>query len=209
MSRKTQQATRGSSDTPTVPFWAWLTLGVLIGVGLSAFALWQDWVPALRGVDGPQPNPQASAARAGDPGVAPETGTQPPATTKPSFDFYQILPEMEVVVPDNELAAQAAAQAQGQPPTTPVPPPAGDATPATGAALFLQAGSFRSETDAEQLKARLALTGERASVVPVTVNGVAWFRVRVGPYADAVALDNAKRQLAANGIDAIALRQTQ
>jgi cell division protein FtsN len=207
MSRKNQQATRGGSDAPTVPFWAWLTLGVLIGVGLSAVALWQDWVPSLRGVDGPQPNPQASAARPGDPGVAPEASTQPPATSKPSFDFYQILPEMEVVVPDNELAAQAAAQAQQ--PTTPTAPPAADAAPAAGAALFLQAGSFRSETDAEQLKARLALTGERASVVPVTVNGVAWFRVRVGPYADAVALDNAKRQLAANGIDAIALRQTQ
>jgi cell division protein FtsN len=208
MSRKNQQATRGGAERPTVPFWAWLTLGVLIGVGLSAFALWQDWVPALRGVDGPQPNPQASAARPGDPGVAPETTAQPPATTKPSFDFYQILPEMEVVVPDTELAAQAAAQAQ-QPATPTMPPAAGDVAPAAGAALFLQAGSFRSQADAEQLKARLALTGERASVVPVTVNGVAWFRVRVGPYADAVALDNAKRQLAANGIDAIALRQTQ
>ncbi len=207
MSRKSQQATRGGTERAAVPFWAWLTLGVLIGVGISAFALWQDWVPALRGAEGPQPNPQATAARPSDPGVAPDSSGQAQATTKPSFDFYQILPEMEVVVPDTELAAQAAAQAQQ--PATPTPSPPAQADAAIAAALYLQAGSFRSQSDAEQLKARLALTGERASVVPVTVNGVAWFRVRVGPYSDAIALDNAKRQLAANGIDAIALRQTQ
>ncbi len=201
MTRKSQQAVRGGGDAQSVPFWAWLMLGVLIGIGLSAFALWQDWVPALREIDGPQPNPQASAARPSDPGVAPETGTQPPATNKSSFDFYQILPEMEVVVPDNEVAAEAAQQTRESP----------AAATGSGAAgvLYLQAGSFRSAADAEQLKARLALTGERASVVPVIINGNAWFRVRVGPYADAVALDHAKRQLAAHGIEAIALRQTQ
>lgn len=198
MTRRSAQATRGGAEDGGVPFWAWLGLGVAIGVGLSALALYQDWVPALRGSEGPSPNPRAAAAQPSEAGVAQEPAARAPDGGRASFDFYQILPEMEVVVPDREIAAQAAAGTALDPTPAPV-----------GGALYLQAGSFRSQADAEQLKARLALSGERASVVPVTINGVAWFRVRVGPYTDPRALDHAKRQLAANGIDAIALRQTQ
>mgnify|MGYP002148257409 CR=1 FL=1 len=90
-------------------------------------------------------------------------------------------------------------------------PPAADAQAATNATqrYMLQAGSFRAGPDAEEMKAKLALLGLRAGVVAVTIDGTTWHRVRVGPYATARELDEARRALSANGIEAIALREKQ
>jgi cell division protein FtsN len=57
------------------------------------------------------------------------------------------------------------------------------------------------------MKARLALMGIRAQVVPVNVNGVDWFRVRAGPFDDARSAEAARGTLEANGIKAIAVRE--
>ena len=80
-------------------------------------------------------------------------------------------------------------------------PLSGSTTPRTG--------SFRAGPDAEEMKAKLALLGLRAGVVAVTIDGTTWHRVRVGPYATARELDEARRTLSANGIEAIALREKQ
>jgi cell division protein FtsN len=194
--RSRTQATRGAGERQ-VPFWIWLLVGIGLGLALAAVALYKDWVPALRSGVGPQPNPQAAAARGSDAGVAAEPAK--PAETKPKYDFYSVLPEMEVVIPESEITAEAAQ-----------PPPAPDAHASTAPArLFLQAGSFRSQPDAEQMKARLALLGQRAAVVSVTVNGATWHRVRVGPFGSARELDESRRALAESGVSAIALRETQ
>jgi cell division protein FtsN len=59
------------------------------------------------------------------------------------------------------------------------------------------------------MKARLALLGQRAAVVAVTINGTTWHRVRVGPFGNARELDDARRTLADSGIEAIALREAR
>jgi cell division protein FtsN len=181
---KRSQATRGADARPSYPAWIWLTGGVVLGLLLSLLVLYKDWIPHLRRDELPQPNPRAT----------PRTDEVAPAETakvetKPKYDFYSVLPEMEVVVPDAEIEAQAQA------------PAAGDQR------LLLQAGSFRNAADAEQLKAQLALLGLRAQVASVTINDAIWHRVRVGPYASVRELDEAKRTLEANGIQAIALRE--
>jgi cell division protein FtsN len=188
---KKQQAFRGGDEPRAWPAWAWLLAGVGLGLGVSAVALYRDWLPALRNANLPQPNPVATAPQSGEPDVATEAARA--AEAKPKYDFYSVLPEMEVVIPDSEVQQQAAAP---------------DATAAGAQRLLLQAGSFRSATDAEAMKARLALMGLRAQVVTVTINDATWHRVRVGPYLSARELDDAKRTLESNGIRAIALRET-
>ena len=188
MARKNAQAYRGGGKEPK-PAWVWLVAGVLLGLGLSGVAMYRDWVPTLRQSDAPRPDPAAQAPRNAEPGVA----DQPVAATKPKYDFYSVLPEMEVVIPESEVSAEAAK------------PPA-QATPATGEKFFLQTGSFKANGDAEQMKARLALMGLRAQVVSVDINGQQWHRVRVGPYATARELDEGRRTLQANGLEAIALK---
>jgi len=42
----------------------------------------------------------------------------------------------------------------------------------------------------------------------VNINGVEYFRVRLGPFSDLRGVDGAKRSLESNGISAIALRES-
>ncbi len=131
---------------------------------------------------------------------------------KKNYDFYQVLPEAEVVIPDAELSAKAKAEKQARanpaaPATAPGTTPAGTAAPAAGARYVLQTSSYPDPKAADEAKAKLALSGFSAQVQPVTINGKTWHRVRLGPYASASELEAAKKSLAENGISAIALKE--
>jgi cell division protein FtsN len=195
--KKGRQATRGGNGEQK-PAWLWVLIGMLLGIGLMLLVLVKDWAPLLRRKDLPQPNPQATAPRESDPPVA-------EAKPKKNYDFYQVLPEAEVVIPDAELSAKAKAeqQARANPSTTPGTAP----TPATSGRYVLQTGSYPEAKAADEAKAKLALAGFVAQVQPVTINGKTWHRVRVGPYASASELEAAKRSLSENGINAIALKE--
>jgi cell division protein FtsN len=202
-----RQATRGGGNQK--PAWLWILVGMLLGIGLMLVVLGKDWAPLLRKKNLPQPNPEATAPRDPDPPVA-------EAKPKKNFDFYQVLPEAEVVIPDAELSAKAKAeqQAKATPGTTPANPattaaPATPATPSAAGHYILQAGSYPDPKAADEAKAKLALAGFVAQVQPVTINGKTWHRVRVGPYASASDLESAKKALADSGISAIALKETQ
>jgi cell division protein FtsN len=187
--RGKSQARRGPARTG-IPAWIWLLAGLLLGLGLAAFVLLREGHD-LRG--GPTPNPSAQAPREPEAPVAQQS--EPVREARPRYDFYTVLAEREVRIPDNELAAQAQRGANASVPT------------AEERRYLLQAGAFADTRDAEAVKARLALIGLVARVETGQVNGKAVHRVRLGPYASARELENAKRQLAENGIaDAIAIR---
>ncbi len=188
MAKRGSQATmRGGNGggSRQIPWWIWFLGGLFCGLGLSALVLMKEWAPQLRG---------------NEPKVAAPQPPAPASTTpddKPKYDFYSVLPEMEVVVPDAEVKSAGAA--------API------ATAGTGTQRYmLQAASFRSAADADALKARLTLMGVGAavSIQAVTVNGTEYFRVRLGPFVDLRAVDAAKRTLEGNGISAIALRES-
>ncbi|MDE1884311.1 MAG: SPOR domain-containing protein [Xanthomonadaceae bacterium] len=208
-----QQAYRGNGK-PGWPAWAWLGIGVVLGIVLAMLALVRDWVPLLHKSSLPQPNAQAVAPKVSDQAVADAAKSSPP---KKTFDFYSVLPEMEVVIPDAELSAKAkaeqarqalaASQAQAQPAGT----PAGSSPTAPfepGSGYMLLAGSYADAHAADESKAKLALLGIVAKVQPVTINGKTWNRILLGPYADASATEAAKKTLADNGIKAIPIKQT-
>jgi cell division protein FtsN len=201
--KKGRQATRGGGNQ--TPAWAWVLVGMLLGAGLMLVVLVKDWAPLLRQKNLPQPNPQATAPRESEAPVA-------EAKPKKNSDFYQVLPEAEVVIPDAELSAKARAEQQARAavaanPVNAAATPAAPAAPAAGGRYLLQAGSYPEPKAADEAKAKLALAGFSAQVQPVTINGKTWHRVRVGPYASASELESAKRALADNGISAIALKE--
>jgi cell division protein FtsN len=207
---KTQARRNGSGGSR--PAWVWLLIGLVLGMlALAAWQLRGRWNPATG--FGPRPNPEAHApaATAEDP-----IAQAPVEKPKPKYDFYTLLPEKEVVIPDAELAeqaeadarrtaardaAKAAAEAAGTPDAaTPVAPIDPVTAPADTASYILQAGAFRSESDAEALKARIALTGEVARVESAQIAGNTVFRVRMGPFASAGPLAAAKQALVSHGI---------
>lgn len=114
--------------------------------------------------------------------------------TEPRFNFYTILPEMEVFIPDFELNfSDNEKSAEELLPND------------TGKSYTLQAGSFKNKSDAERLKASLALLGLEASLQSVTVNKQQWHRVRTGPYNSTKALYHSLNLLKQNGITAMPL----
>ena len=217
--RHGKQAYRGTDKRPW-PAWVWLGIGVLLGLTLSALVLVKDWAPMLRRKNLPQPNPEATAPKESEQAVADEAGKKP-APPKKTFDFYSVLPEMEVVIPDAELSAKAraeqqrqqAAMAQAQSGTAPNPAatPAPTSVPTNGAdagaRYVLLAGSYAEPKAADEAKAKLALLGIVAKVQSITINGKTWNRVIVGPYSNASETETAKATLGDNGIKAIPMKQ--
>jgi cell division protein FtsN len=181
------------------PPWAWAAVGLLIGLFVAFLVFLQLRLapPVERTVKLETPPEPATRPPAEKPAPAPAPAVakqeQPTAPPKPRFDFYNLLPEMEVIVPEQEV--QGAATPEGvrqveQPGT-----------------YLLQAGSFRTREQADQLRARLALLGVETDVQTVTVdNKQTWHRVRVGPFQNLRDLNTARSLLKKNGIEAILIR---
>ena len=100
---------------------------------------------------------------------------------------------MEVVVPEQELSKKSLPQ---ETPTE----------PADSGSYLLQVGSFRENSDAEQMKARLALLGIMSRIQTVKVNEATWHRVRVGPVSGARQADEMRSQLSDNGIESLVMK---
>jgi cell division protein FtsN len=223
---KGRQAVRNSSGG--FPAWAGVLVGILIGAVVVVALMRHSLVP-MSAKNGPQPNPQATAQPDSDTGLQPSSS----ASQKPKYDFYSVLSEKEVRIPDAELSAQAraeqqqkqqlAAQQAQQPPaaspqgSTHAPaavtqnvtaaPPSTVQPAAAGNGYLLQVGAFPDAADAETLKAKLALQGFVANVQAVSVGGQTYHRVRLGPYHSATDLEAVKQRLSAAGVKAIALKE--
>ncbi|HAI60203.1 MAG TPA: hypothetical protein DCM32_10060 [Xanthomonadaceae bacterium] len=207
-----------------------LGAGLLIGLGLAAaFFVFGDRerLDALL----PQPDPNAEAApssREREP-VAQEPADANRAP-RPTFDFYTVLPEREVALPDqgtdggtpptaatpstanaaDASTAPGAATAAGAS-TAPGAATAADATSAPTATVasaggLLQAGAFSNAGDAEALRAKLALLGRSARIETVQADGRTLHRVRLGPFASEAERAAAQAQLAEAGIKATPAR---
>ena len=187
-------------------------IGMIVGLGMAASVAY--WLmknnPAL-------PMPTFSHEPRG---AAPDPGKVAKADDKPRFDFYKILPGVEepkvqspradrpptqVKDPLADKAIDRAAPPSLQPPVIvkAAPPPDGADKAAKPADRFwLQAGSFTSAPDAENLRARLALAGWEASVQQgALADKSIRYRVRLGPYDNADELGRMKSELAKRGFD--------
>ncbi|EIL98710.1 SPOR domain-containing protein [Rhodanobacter denitrificans] len=216
-----RQAVRNGSNG--FPGWGYAIVGLVAGAILMAVMMRGSLLTGLRKADGPQANPQATAERGSAPGVLESTGDSAPK--KPQFDFYSVLSEKEVRIPDAEISAQARVEQQQKqqvaqaPAVAPANAPAAvsqDITaapasavpqPAVGSGYLLQVGAFPNAADAETLKAKLALQGFVANVQSVSIGGQTYNRVRLGPFRSATELESTKQRLAGAGINAIALKE--
>lgn len=182
-----KQAVRGNQGKPAMPAWVWLFTGILIGLVFSlAWILREGWPE-----NGPRANAQATPAAASEDAIADLAVGESAAPRKPHFEFYSVLPEMEVVIPNAEIQQQSRT-----PPTAPT----------DNSKLLVQLGSFGNRADADALKAQVALMGVQAKIQPVTINGKDWFRVRVGPLADAREVERVRGQLGQFADQAITLK---
>lgn len=187
--------------------WKWFAAGLLVGLFVTLL-VWLALTP--EGPQRPTPAvversytpPREEAARPEPEPVQKKTAAAP----KPRFDFYTILPEMEVVVPDPEPEPDK--QAAATPATDGAAPvvSATARTPAPSAYYMLQMGSFRKFADADKLKASLALVGIEAEIQKFTLDGGEVFhRVRSGPYTSNQ-VNTLRTRLAQNNINSLVIK---
>ena len=212
-----------------------MIIGLLLGIVISlAVALWLNRlsnpfvekarpVEPLSKVAPAQPPPPPEAARTAEKaakGREPAAEKVPEKTDKaaakperPRFEFYRILPG------EKEAEKEAAPAA---PAARPAPPPQASAAPSarpgsspaspkpfSGEVYWLQAGAFSEEREADNLKARIALTGLEANVRRVsTPDKGTLYRVRLGPYQSLDDANRIKTTLSQNGVATAIIRTT-
>jgi cell division protein FtsN len=144
-------------------------------------------------------NPNANANLGADNGVAqapkPATGDNPAVVAKK---------------PQSASAPgqQPPALANNQPPKPAQP---GQPTPAPSASdantgYFLQVGAYKTASDAEQQRARLAFQGFESKVTQRDAGGVTYYRVRVGPFAKFEDMNSVRQRLSDAGVDTAVIR---
>jgi len=170
--------------------WLWFLAGLLIGVAGTMFAESRQYFSA----EGVVQAVREAASSDGPDAPAKAEEQQPEKKAKrPRFEFYTLLPEMEVAVPENELTGSSTAARRD--------------SEKAGVTYVLQAGSFRQLAQADRLKAELALMGMPVMIQTVSIEGGSkWHRVRVGPFTNLQALNEARAELQSNGLKVMVLK---
>jgi cell division protein FtsN len=183
MAKNRRKKSSGSSKGTSA--WMWLFTGILIGLGLAWYLFAKGYIP-MSEIAQPVAGDTSNRQRP-EPAIADGISATDEQKDKPHYDFFTVLPEMKVEVPEQKNRQKATRETD------------------TGTYL-LQVGSFRQAGDAEQLKASLALIGIVARIQTVDVNEATWHRVRIGPVDGARKADELRNRLADNGIDSLVMK---
>ena len=189
MPRDYKNAPRGQVKKEPIPAWVGFVAGLVVGLSVALLIYLRDNQNLLDEIKLVKTPPEKSIKAL----AAKQTDEKQSSVKKPRFDFYTILPEMEVRVPDWELANESKKEHKSL----------------TGTSHYtLQAGSFRKQDEAERLKARLALLGIEADIQSVSVNGDdTWHRVRIGPVKDRKTVSEIRERLRRDHIEVLVLRE--
>jgi cell division protein FtsN len=105
--RRSKKQARRNGGSGGRPLWQWFAIAfVLGGIGFTYLHYKDQLKPQLASLL-PTPNPDAKAKPANSEEAVADTPDKP----RTKYDFYKLLPEKEVVIPDAEIDAQAKAEA--------------------------------------------------------------------------------------------------
>ncbi|MCP4407879.1 MAG: SPOR domain-containing protein [Gammaproteobacteria bacterium] len=178
-----------------LPGWLWFTMGLAVGL-VVAFYIYLNGQQALKksGHVSFSPVPEIQGRAIEQPQEA-----SPPTQRK--FDFYTLLPELEVLLP--ETPSQEQTQQIPQRAVTDASRDNKKSSSRSSPAYILQVGSFQKLHEADSLKAQLALLGVESNIQRVRVDRKTWYRVRIGPYSDRKQLNRIRAKLSKNKIDTL------
>ena len=191
MAQKRSKRRRSSSRNKKqeYPGWLWMLFGLAIGLSV-AFAIYvRDQQPAPQQASARQPASLESAIDDNGETAAVEEPAAEPQESR--FTFYDMLPNFEVVIPEQETDVLADIE------------PRAVVTPGL---YILQAGSFTRYEDADRRRAELALQGIESNIQRVTIDDKTYHRVRIGPTDDLEELNLLRSRLRAAKIDVIRIR---
>ena len=166
------------------PGWIWMMFGLSIGLAV-AFAIYiNDRTPGV-----PVRPVAEQPTNVDDNKESADTELEEPPEAR--FDFYNLLPKFEVVIPEQErdVRVETSPQAVVEP-----------------GVYVLQAGSFSAFEDADRRRATLALLGIESKIQRVTIDDKTYHRVRIGPIDDLDQLNVLRNRLREAEIDVLRIR---
>lgn len=196
-SKKKAQATfKQSAPPPPKRPAPWLL--VFTGIAVGSFITFLGFLYTQKDQHKETVAPPVSQVKV--PATPPAAEKQPSAQSEetkkpdsPDFDFYNMLPSLEVVIDEAQFQEFLKRPSSQQDEKTYL--------------YILQAGSFRQFNQADQLKAQLAFLGIETQIQSVVINDdEQWYRVRLLPETSLRKVDQKKRILTRNGIRAILLK---
>ena len=196
--KKKRRSTRKPEKSGTSPVISML-FGLAVGLSVAVAVYVKDRRPEpVGGSSGPNPAvTEAAPTPASMQDALDHNGeivggpSGPNEEKEKRFTFYDILPNVEVVTPDEtpETEADTAPQAVVEP-----------------GLYVLQAGSFSTNADADRRRAELALHGIESITQRVKVNDRNYHRVYIGPTDDLDELNMLRSRLRAAKIDVLRIR---
>jgi cell division protein FtsN len=222
----------GSKKSIMTPMITGIVIGLLAGVLLAlVFAIWLNrnatpFVEKTKSVDLLPTKPARAEPARGEvaqPTPTTTAGVAKENADKPRFDFYQILPGDKAGAKgdgakgdstkanktgksaDDRTTKSAEADANANANAANAGKDA--AKQAAKDSYLLQAGAFQSESDAENLKAKIAFAGLEANVRSVNLpDKGTLYRVRLGPYRSLDEVNRIKAALSQNGVAATVVK---
>ncbi|HFB66833.1 MAG TPA: hypothetical protein ENJ60_14975 [Aeromonadales bacterium] len=170
--RKKKKAAKESASAPI----KWLFAGLLLGVSIAILVYFQLAGNKIPEIDNSEKiNGQESKL---------EQKEKYPAVAEPAeaeYEFWELLKNKQVEVPqDKEMPGNKPVKVQK---------------------YIMQCGSFKKNTMAQALKAKIALAGFQASIHKTQEkDGFAWHRVVLGPYTSKRKAESDRHRLNSNGI---------
>ena len=189
MAKRRKRSSSRSRDAGVSPLVSML-FGLAVGLSVAVAVYVKDRRDEAE-APGPRSEPASlqSALDDNDEGTRESAASAEPE--KKRFTFYDILPNFEVVTPDEEpeVEAESTPQAIVEP-----------------GVYVLQAGSFSTHEDADRRRAELALHGIESHIQRVKVNNRNYHRVYIGPTEDLDELNLLRSRLRAAKIDVLRIR---
>ena len=194
MSRDYKNSGTAAAGGRGSPMWVGILIGLLVGLCIAlgvalyinkgANPFFQKQKSAEKSAEKPvEPQKAVPAEETSKSGTPASEKHAKNGEVKPRFDFYKILPGTEEAVTDKEFKRASPA--------------------ATKEVYFLQVAAFQSPSDADNLKARLALAGIETQIQTATLpDGQVWHRVRVGPFSNQNELSKTRIALKENKLEA-------
>ena len=188
MAKRRRRRSSRAKKQQEYPGWLWMMFGLSLGLSVAFAVYVKDRQPA-------PPATEAAKQTAGlqspldDNGENVASEAEAPAVER--FSFYRMLPNFEVIIPEQEpnVAADIEPQAVVDP-----------------GLYVLQAGSFSTYADADRRRAELALHGIESQIQRVTIDDRTYHRVRIGPTNDLDKLNLLRSRLRAAKIDVLRIR---
>jgi len=187
-----KMAKKNKSSSAPLPGWVWMITGLFIGLFVAFLIHLKDNYP---GLSLPQSATTERNSARDTRDVRKRNSESIPSAPRTQYDFYTILPEMEIAVPDDELSNDTKKNAAFK----------------HNNKFILQAGSFKKLSQADEMKASLALLGVQSKIQSVTINNASngattWHRVRLGPFHSFSGMNKIRSRLRRNRIDTLLLK---